>query len=80
MEGEADVAVQCTITVAGFRNGQQVAVASFTFSPIVGELAVPMIEAVLEPDFVTLQNVTIVQGDPILQALVADDFNVTTHT
>lgn len=57
-----------------------IAVASFTFWPIVGELAVPMIKAVLSPSFATLQNVTIVQGNPTLQALVTDDFNVTTHT
>ena len=80
VEGAAGVAVECTITVAGFRNGQEVTVANFTFSPIVGVLAVPMIEAVLPASFAALQNVTIVQGDPTLQVVFADDFNVTTHT
>ena len=80
VEGAADTAVQCTISVAGFRNGQEVAVASFTFSPTLGVLAVPMIEAELPSTFTTLQNATIMQENPTLQALVADNFSVTTHT
>lgn len=35
-EGESDVAVECEIDVAGFRNGQEVATASSPFSPIAG--------------------------------------------
>ena len=39
-----------------------------------------MIEAVLPKDFVLLQNVTMVTGNPTVQALAADNFNVTTRT
>ncbi len=54
--------------------------ASYTFSPPVDEVSAPMIKAVLPKTFVTLQNVTIVQGDPALQVIVADDFGITTHS
>ena len=75
------MAVQCTILVAGFRNGQEVVDATYTFSPPVGETAAaPLVEAVLPAGFVTLQNVTLVQGDPTVEVLKADDFVVTTHT
>ena len=73
-------ATQCTVTVAGFRNDKEVAVASFTFTPPAGELEVPMIQAVLDGEFVQLQNVTIIQDDPTLEALNLDDVVVTTHT
>ena len=69
-----------TIVLAGFRVDQEVAVASFTFTPPTGQVLVPMIEAVLPGDFVTLQNVTIIQDDPVMIMLVTDDFTVTTHT
>lgn len=65
--------------VTGYRNGQEVVVASFAFSPISGETAVPMIEAGLPAGFAAWQNVTIEQDDPTTEALVADDFNATTH-
>lgn len=52
--------------------------ASYTFSPATGLVDVPMIQAVLPTTFVNLQNVTIIQDDPTLEALVADNFNVTT--
>ena len=39
-----------------------------------------MIEAVLPNTFVSLQNVTIIQDDPVLTVLVADNFQVITHT
>ena len=79
-EGLAGKATQCTIAVAGFRKGQEVAVASYTFSPPVTDVSVPMIEAVLPGTFVSLQNVTIIQDDPVLNVLVADNFRVITHT
>ena len=79
-EGLAGKATQCTIAVAGFRNGQEVAVASYTFSPPVTDVSVPMIEAVLPGTFVSLQNVTIIQDDPVLEVLVADNFHIITHT
>ena len=75
-----DVALQCTIDVAGFRNGQEVAVASYTFTPPTAAVDVPMIQAVLPGSFVNLQNVTIIQDDPTLEVLAADNFNVTTCT
>lgn len=75
-----DVAVQCTVFVAGFRNGQEVTVASYTFTPPTAAVNVPMIQAVLPGSFVDLQNVTVIQDDPTIEVLVADDFNATTHT
>ena len=74
------MAVECEVAVAGYSNEQEVLVASFAFPPILGESAVPMIEAVLPAGFAAWQNVTIVQDDPTTEALVADDFNATTHT
>lgn len=80
VEGAASAAVECTVAVAGFRNAKEVAVASFTFTPTAGETAAtPMIHAVLPKTFVTLQNATLVQGDPAVQVILADDFGVTTH-
>ncbi|CAD6587395.1 MAG: hypothetical protein ASARMPRED_003083 [Alectoria sarmentosa] len=81
-EGAASAAVECTILFAGFRNGQEVVDATYTFSPPMGgeTAAAPLVEAVLPAGFVTLQNVTIVQGDPTVDVLNADDFVVTTHT
>ena len=79
--GVASTTIQCTVTVAGFRNGEEVDVASYTFTPVVGETVTgPMIQAVLPDTFVDLQNVTFAQTDPTTQVLKADDFNVTTHT
>ena len=76
----ADVAIQCTIFVAGFRNDKEVAVATYTFTPPTPPVDVPMIQAVLPGSFVELQNVTIIQDDPTLEVLAADNFVVTTHT
>ena len=39
-----------------------------------------MIEAVLPGTFVSLHNVTIIQDNPVLNVLVADNFHVITHT
>lgn len=79
-QGLASVPTQCTILVAGFQNNKEVAVATYTFSPPAGQLAVPMIQAVLPKTFVKLQNLTIIQDNPTLEALLCDDFVVTTHT
>ena len=80
VEGVVSTATQCTVTVAGFRDNQEVADASFTFSPPAGDLAVPMTQAVMPGSFVQLQNVTIIQDNPTLEALNLDDVDVTTHT
>lgn len=80
MEGLAGVPTQGTVTVAGFQNDQEVVDASFTFSPPDGELAVPMMQAILPEGFKQLQNVTLIQNNPALVVLICDDFNVTTHT
>ena len=80
VEGLVGVAAQCTITVAGLRNEQEVAVASYTFSPLAGETTVPLIQAVLPAGFTTSQNVTSIQNDPTADAFAADDFVITTHT
>ena len=39
-----------------------------------------MIEAVLPDTLVSLQNVTIVQDDPMLTVMIADSFHVITHS
>ncbi len=65
-QGAANQAVQCTITLAAFTKGndQEVAVASFTFTPPENVLeAVPMIQAVLPSGFENVYNVTIIQND-----------------
>lgn len=65
-QGQAEVAVQCTITLAAFEkaNDQEVAVASFTFTPpenVVKEA--PMIQAVLPSGFENVYSVTIIQNN-----------------
>ena len=80
VEDLAGKATQCTIAVAGFRKEQEVAVASYTFLPPVIDVSVLMIEAVLPDTFVSLQNVTRIQDDPVLTVLVADSFHVVNHT
>ncbi|CAD6589722.1 MAG: hypothetical protein ASARMPREDX12_003945 [Alectoria sarmentosa] len=63
------VATQCTITVAGFEanNDEEVALASFTFTPPLEPLtSVPTIHAVLPATFLLpLSNVTIVQSNEL---------------
>ena len=67
------MATQCTISVAGFKGVKEVVVASFTFTPpAVSVEAVAMIEAVLPAGFQGVQNVTVVQEDPAVQALIVD--------
>ena len=81
VEGVVTVATECTITVAGFRNNQEVALASYSFTPTVANDALAsMVEAVLPSKFVTLQNITFIQGDPNTQVIALDDISVTTHT
>ena len=64
-EGLATLAVQCTITVAGFlrNNNKEVALASYTFTPPPSPVTpVPMIHAVLPASFQkSLFNITFVQ-------------------
>ncbi|KAL8706258.1 MAG: hypothetical protein Q9201_000695 [Fulgogasparrea decipioides] len=73
----ADVALQCTIFVAGFKDGQEKGSATYTFSPTAANVVRPsMIQAKLPDDFVELQNVTVIQDNPKLKALVLDDINV----
>lgn len=67
------MAAQRTISVAGFHGEQEVAEAAFTFTPpAVSVAAVSTIEAVLPTGFEGVQGVTVVQGDPEVQALVVD--------
>ena len=79
-EGSLGAAVQCTISVAGFQGSKEVAVASFTFSPPIGvsppPTSVPMILAQLDTTFRKLTSVTMIQGTPAAEGIVADDFNV----
>ncbi|KAI4232172.1 MAG: hypothetical protein L6R40_007487 [Gallowayella cf. fulva] len=80
-ESVVDSAVQCTILLGGFRNGKEVAVATFTFTPALKDGSLPtstlMIKAVLPIEFRNLHSVTLAQTDPLLQVLVADDFELT---
>lgn len=61
--------------VAGFNAAnKEVAVATYTFTPPVTNLAkTPMIEVRLPSDFVHLHNVTIVQSSPPNQVLLLDN-------
>lgn len=68
MQGTAMLATQCTITVSGFaKGGQEVATASFTFTPPFNPIGqVPMINAIQPDSFhVPLYNVTIIQTGEI---------------
>ena len=82
-EVAANVAVQCTITVAAFKkgNGQEVAVASFTFTPPAKAMTqVPMIHAVLPSGFANVYNITIIQDDPAVNGLGIDNLNYVVST
>lgn len=64
MEGTVLVAAQCIVTVDGFvKSGQEVALASFTFTPSLDPVSrVTMIHAVLPNTFnVPLNNATMTQ-------------------
>ncbi|KAG7006794.1 hypothetical protein G7Y79_00013g035660 [Physcia stellaris] len=77
-EPTANAALQCTITVSGFvpKTNQEVAVASFTFTPPVSPVApVPMMHAILPDSFHKgLSNVTIIM-DNKLAALGLDNLH-----
>ena len=75
-----NLATPCTISLGGFRGGQQVAKSSFTFTPSSVTVGAPMVHALLPKTFMGVDNVTIVQQDPALQILETDDYNITTHT
>ena len=70
------MATQCTVTVAGFKasGGQEVAVASFTFTPPENSLGqVPMIHAVLPDLFHTpLYNVTMIEDGELNSIWIGD--------
>ena len=74
----ATQATQCTVTVAGFvkNQGQEVAVASFTFTPPVSPVGpVPMQHAVLPDSFWRdLVNITLIQTEPTTTVLLFDSF------
>ena len=58
---------------------QQVAVATYTFSPQLGQglpTSVPMIQAILPDTFRGPTKVTFIQGNPAVQVLAADDLAV----
>ncbi|KAL8917784.1 MAG: hypothetical protein Q9208_007765 [Pyrenodesmia sp. 3 TL-2023] len=76
--GLAQIAVQCTIFVAGFDSAnKQVASATYTFTPPLLQITkAPMIQAVLPPSFANLRNVTLVQSIPTTQVLLVDDYKV----
>ena len=80
-EGELDAPVECAVLVAGFRDGQEVASASYTFTPTVPQLLVPpMVEAVLPGTFSGLDNITLIPSDPELQSLHLDNVEYVLHT
>lgn len=77
--GSASVATHCTITVAGFvkNNDQEVAVASYTFTPPVSPVApVPMMHAVLPDSFKQqLVKVTMIETTPLTTGLLIDNLH-----
>ncbi|KAL9040719.1 MAG: hypothetical protein Q9214_004373, partial [Letrouitia sp. 1 TL-2023] len=80
-QGAVSAAKQCSVLVAGFRGGKEVASGAFTFTPTVEEeLADPMIEAVLDGGFVGLQNVTLVQVDTVTEVLLVDSVSTVIYT
>lgn len=53
---------------------QEVAVASYMFTPPAKPVQqTTLVQAILPPSFANVQKVTIVQEDPVTQALVVDD-------
>lgn len=82
-QGLANQAVQCTVTLAAFKEAsdQEVAVASFTFTPPPNLVTqVPMIQAVLPDGFENVYSVTIVQNDPSVIGLGIDNLEYTVST
>lgn len=73
-EPTANAALQCTITVSRFvpKTNQEVAVASFTFTPPLSPVdQVPMLHAVLPSSFSKgLNNVTIIQDNKLAVLLI----------
>ncbi|KAG6997692.1 hypothetical protein G7Y79_00038g074510 [Physcia stellaris] len=77
VEGAEAVPKRCTILVAGFKGKQERVDATYTYTPTAkGGRLQPQIQAVLPSRFVGLQNVTIIQDDPTLEALVMDSISV----
>ena len=63
------------------KSNKEVAVASFTFTPPTNVLkAVPMIQAVLPSGFANVYNVTLIQTNPTVNALVVDSVGYTAST
>ncbi|CAD6587443.1 MAG: hypothetical protein ASARMPREDX12_002842 [Alectoria sarmentosa] len=76
-ESVANLATQCSVTVAAYQSpsDKQVAVAVFEFTPpAVSVSSVPMIQASLPSEFLLsgIKNITIVQDDPTTEALLVD--------
>ncbi len=82
-QGLVNQAVQCTITLAAFKkaSNQEVAVASFTFTPPANLVTqVPMIQAVLPNGFENVYNVTIVTNNPSVIVFGVDNLEYTFST
>ncbi|KAL8822158.1 MAG: hypothetical protein Q9191_007098 [Dirinaria sp. TL-2023a] len=83
VESTVDVAVRCTIFVAGFVGTQEIDAATFSFPPASSSPPplerAPMTLAQLPSTFKRLTKVTIIQSDPNTQALQADSFRVTLY-
>lgn len=76
VQNAADTTKQCTILVAGFRGEQEIAAATFTFSPTVAQrLSAPMIKAVLPSSFANVDTVTMIQSNPTTQAFNVDNID-----
>ncbi|KAL8723627.1 MAG: hypothetical protein Q9181_007239 [Wetmoreana brouardii] len=77
----ADVAVQCTISVAGFVANREVVSATYTFSPTVANtVRSGMIQAKLPKGFAGVQNVTVIQDNPVTKVLLLDDIDVVLYS
>ena len=77
-QGFVSEVVQCTVTVAAFKKGQEVAVASYTFTPPTEVVKqTPMIQAVLPKGFENVFTVTFAHNTPTVVGLGIDNIQYT---
>lgn len=83
LESAADVAVKCTVTVSAFQKNvaKAILVAKFTLTPPVNPLQkAPMIHAVLPSCFANVYDITVLQDNPVTEALIVDNLHYTVKT
>lgn len=82
-QGSVNVAKQCTLTVAAFQkaNDQEIATASYTFTPPENPVTQPpMVQAVLPNEFEGASMVTFIQSDSTLTGFGIDNMAYTAST